>query len=253
MNRDGVAFLSVLLVGALLGGCVTESTTIRAPAPREVQLRAQLDLARGYLEQREWARARDPLSRALQIDARSAEALTLMAVSYQGQQEDVLAEQYYRRALRADPRHARALNNYGAFLFAQGRFRDALEPLRTLTRDPSYPDRARAFESLGLTELQVGHTERAREAFERALSINPQMAGSVLELARIAYQDGDLAQARRRYDAYRGMARQTPASLCLGLRLARRAGDADQVASHEIALRNLFPDSVEANTCLNEG
>jgi type IV pilus assembly protein PilF len=253
MKGTGAVSVAALLVAALLAGCVTETTGTRAPAPREVQLRAQLDLARGYLEQREWARAREPLSRALQIDPRSAEALTLIAVSYQGQQENELAEQHYRRALRADPRHARALNNYGAFLFAQGRYREALEPLRTLVRDPSYPDRARAYESLGLTERHVGNTERAREAFERALSIDPHMPRSTLELAGIAYRAGDLPGARRFYDTFRATAQQTPASLCLGLRLARAVGDVDQVASHELALRNLFPDSVEAQTCLNEG
>jgi type IV pilus assembly protein PilF len=250
----GIGAVSVvgLLVGVLLTGCVTETTGTRSPAPREMQLRAQLDLARGYLEQREWARAREPLTRALEIDPRSAEAFTLMAVSYQGQREHELAEQYYRRALRVDPRNARALNNYGAFLFAEGRFREALEPLRTLVRDPSYPDRARAYESLGLTELQVGNSERAREAFERALSIDPQMPRSILELAAIAYGAGDLPRAGRHYDAFRATARQTSASLCLGLRLARAAGDDDQVASHELALRNLFPDSAEARACLNE-
>lgn len=252
MISRSVAVLAAVLAALLLAACVTETSGVREPAPPDVQLRAQLDLARGYLEQREWSRAREPLARALAIDSRSADALDLMAVSYQGQQEDELAEQYYRRALRADPRHARALNNYAAFLYAKGRYRDAAEPLRTLVRDPSYPDRARAYESLGLTELRIGNEDRAREAFERALSINALMPRSSLELALLGFEAGDYAVASRHYDTYRLGARQTPTSLCLGLRLARVRGDADQVASHEIALRNLFPNSAKANDCLNE-
>ncbi|MEQ8483328.1 MAG: type IV pilus biogenesis/stability protein PilW [Pseudomonadales bacterium] len=252
MTSRRMAWLAALLAGTLLAGCVTETTGVREPAAPDVQLRAQLDLARGYLEQREWSRAREPLARALDIDSRSAEALALMAVSYQGQQEDELAEQYYRRALRADPRHARTLNNYAAFLYAKGRYRDAVDPLRMLVRDPSYPDRARAYESLGLTELRIGNDDRARDAFERALSINPQMPRSSLELAQLGYEAGDYAAASRYYETYRLGARQTPTSLCLGLRLARISGNADQVASHEIALRNLFPNSTRANNCLNE-
>jgi type IV pilus assembly protein PilF len=244
---------TALLAALLLTGCVTETTGTREPAPPAVQLRAQLDLARGLLEQREWTRARDPLERALQIDPRSADALTLMGVSYQGQQEDELAEQYYRRALRADPRHARALNNYGAFLYAKGRYREALDPLRTLVRDPSYPDRARAYESLGLTELQVGNAAEAREAFRRAVSFNTLMPRSSLELALLAFADGDYRAATSHYDMFRASARQTPTSLCLGLRLARIAGDANQQASHELALKNLFPNSAEAKNCLSEG
>jgi type IV pilus assembly protein PilF len=242
----------VLVAGLLLAGCVTESTSQRQPAPRSVQLSAHLDLARGYLEQRDWNRAREPLQRALDIDPRSAEAHTLMAVLHQAQNEPELAEQSYRQALRYEPRYALALNNYGSFLYARGRYEDALQPLRQVVRDSAYRGRPQAYENLGLAELMVGNTDRAREAFERALSFNTVQPRSGLELAHLAYADGDLASARRYYDMYRQRAQQTPRSLCLGLRLARRSGDTDQQASIEIALRNLFPESAEAKRCLQE-
>jgi type IV pilus assembly protein PilF len=239
-----------VLVGlVLLAGCVTTSSGGPAPAAREVQLKAHLDLARGYLEQRNWNRARDPIRRALEIDPRSAEAYALMGVMYQGQQEWELAEQAYRRALRNDPRHALALNNYASFLYAEGRFEDALEPLRTLVRDPAYRDRARAYESLGLTELKVGNAGRAKAAFERALSFNVVLPRSSLELAQIAFDEGNFQLAGEHYEMFRRTARQTPGSLCLGIRLARRAGDEDQAASYEIALRNLYPNAPEIRSC----
>jgi type IV pilus assembly protein PilF len=217
-----------------------------------VQLQAHLDLARGYLEQRDWNRARDPLERALEIDSRSAEAYALMGVLYQGQNEPELAEQAYRRALRYEPDHAMALNNYGTFLYGQGRYEDALEPLRTLVRNPAYRGRAQAYENLGLTELQVGNREAARAAFERALSFNTVLPRSSLELAELAYEAGEYQQAARYYDMFRNRARQTVDSLCLGLRLARVAGDSDAMASYRIALQNLFPDSARAQRCLRE-
>jgi len=237
----------------LLAGCVTESTNTREPAPKSQRLQAHLDLARGYLEQRDFNRALSPLKMALDIDPRSAEANTLMAVLYQSQGEPDLAEEYYRQALRYEPRHAMALNNYGTFLYAQGRFEDALEPLRRLVQDPNYRERAVAYQNLGLTELKVGNTQRAREAFERALSFNTVLPRSGLELADLAYAAGEYRDASRYYDMFRSRARQTPRSLCLGLRLARRAGDEDQRASYEIALKNLYPDSAEAQRCLQEG
>ena len=242
-----------LLASLLSSGCVTTSSGGNKPAPKEVQLQAQLDLARGYLEQRSWNRAKDPLQRALQIDPRSAEAYALMGVMYQGQNEPELAEDAYRRALRHEPNHQLALNNYGSFLYARGRYEDALEPLRILVRDPSYRERARAYENLGLTELKVGNEDRAREAFERALSFNVVLPRSSLELARLAFDAGDYQNAAQYYEMFRTRARQTPGSLCLGLRLARLSGDTDQIASHEIALKNLFPNSAEARRCIEEG
>ncbi|NBC22637.1 MAG: type IV pilus biogenesis/stability protein PilW [Gammaproteobacteria bacterium] len=237
----------------LLAGCVTESTNTREPAPKPKRLQAHLDLARGYLEQRDFNRALEPLNNALELDPRSAEANTLMAVFYQSQGEPDLAEEYYRQALRSEPRHAMALNNYGTFLYSQGRFEDALEPLRRLVQNPNYRERAVAYQNLGLTELKVGNTQRAREAFERALSFNTVLPRSGLELAALSYEAGDYREASRYYDMFRSRARQTPRSLCLGLRLARRTGDDDRRASYEIALKNLYPDSAEAKRCLQEG
>lgn len=244
-----MALVIALLLGA---GCVTE-TTGPQPAPTGVQLQAQLDLARGYLEKRDWNRARDPLKRALEIDPRSAEANTLMGVLNQAQNEPELAERYYRQALRHDPHFAMALNNYGTFLYARGRYEDALGPLRTLVGDPAYRERPRAYENLGLTELKVGNKERARAAFERALSFDTVLPRSGLELAEMAYEEGDYSAATRYYDVFRKRAKQTPRSLCLGLDLARRSGDDNQRASYELALRNLYPNSDQAKRCLQGG
>jgi type IV pilus assembly protein PilF len=237
----------------LLAGCVTESTTSRAPASKEVQLQAHLDLARGYLEQGDAVRARDPLERALQIDPRSAEAQTLMGIFYQGQNEPALAERHFKRALQINANHAQTLNNYGTFLYGQGRYQEALVPLRRLTRDPEYRGRAQAFENLGLAELVVGNTREAKDAFERALTFNGQLPRSNLELAQLSFDLGDYEAANRFYDAFRSRARQTPSSLCLGIRIAHQAGDEDRRASYEIALRNLHPDSGEATRCASEG
>lgn len=242
----------MLVCLALLGGCVTESTNEREPAPKDEQLQAHLDLARGYLERRDWNRARDPLKRALEIAPRSADAHVFMAVLHQAQDEPEHAEEWYRRALRYEPRHSMALNNYGSFLYSQGRYEEALRPLREVVKDTSYRGRAQAHENLGLAELKVGNVERAQAAFERALSFNTVQPRSALELAFLAFERGDIADAGGYYDIYRQRARQTPRSLCLGLRLARATGDTDQRASYEIALRNMFPDSAEAKRCMQE-
>lgn len=245
-----------LLLGACLAllcaGCVTTSTGGFQEAPKSVRLQAHLDLARGYLEHRNWSRAKEPLEKALDIEPHSAEAYTLLGVMYQGQKEAALAEKAYRRALRYDGDYAMALNNYGSLLYGQGRYQEALVPLKKLVRDPDYRDRARAYEALGLTELKVGNRQQAREAFERALSFNTVLPRSSLELARMAYDRGDYDTAGDYYDMFRTRGRQTPGSLCLGIRLARRAGDQDKLASYRIALKNLYPKSAEASRCLSE-
>jgi type IV pilus assembly protein PilF len=249
MSSRAIGSATLLLV--LLAGCVTEGLDVPEPASKADRVQAQINLARGYLESTDPSRARTPLENALKIDPGSADALGLFAVYYQRESEPGLAEEYYRRALRADPRHARNLNNYAALLYGQGRYREALGPLETLVEDTSYRGRPMAYETLGLTQLQLGRTAPAQAAFTRALALNPELPTSNLELADLAYRAADYATASQHYELFRARARQTPRSLCLGINLAVATGDVDQRASYEIALRNLYPDSPEAAGCIH--
>jgi len=242
----------VAMVLVALTGCVTETTGSQGPASADQRLQAQLNLARGYLESENRSRAIEPLERALEINPRSADALLLYGVFYQAEEDLDLAEQYYRRALRAESRHAASLNNLAVLLYGQGRYREALQPLRTLVRDTTYRSRELAFENLGLTELQLGMYADARASFRRALNINDSLPVSHLELADLDFQAGSYQDAMHHYERFRNLARQSPRSLCLGINLAQVAGDWDQRASYEIALRNLFPDSPEAHQCIQD-
>jgi len=234
----------------VLGGCVTESTGgLPDPAPKSERVQAHLDLARGYLGQGDTDRARTPLENALKIDPNSADALVLMAVLHQREGDTVLAEDSYKKALRHQPSHPQALNNYSTLLYSEGRYQEALKPLRRLVQDPEYPARAQAYENLGLTELKLNHREEAREAFERSLSLSFVQPRSSLELADLAFQDGEVAAAQGYFDDFRVQARQTPRSLCLGIELARAEGDSNQAASYAMALKNLYPNSLEAQRC----
>jgi type IV pilus assembly protein PilF len=65
-------------------------------------------------------------------------------------------------------------------------------------------------------------------------------------LAHLRYDAGDLANARKYYDTYRSVVRQQSArGLWLGVRLARESGQLNEESSYALALKNLYPDSVE--------
>lgn len=239
-----------ILWSVLLSGCVTETTGgLPEPAVAEKRVQAQLDLARGYLENRDYSRARAPLNRALEIDPRSVEGHVLMAVLLQGEGEMALAEQHYKLALRHEPNDSQALNNYASFLYRQQRYDEALGLLRELVKDTEYPARSQAYENLGLAELIAGDREAARQAFIRALNLNFAQPRSSLELARLSYSDGNFELAHEYYEAFRVRARQSPRSLCMGMKISEALGDSDQRASYALALQNLYPESAEAGGC----
>ena len=240
-----------LLVLLLLGGCITESTGgLPDPAPDTDRVQAQLDLARGYLEQGNFERSRTSLNRALAIDSRSVEAHTLFGVLYAAESEWGVAERHFLRALELDGSDAMALNNYGSFLYARERYDEAVRYLRILVQDTNYRARSQAYENLGLAELRIDERDAARDSFNRALQLSFSQPQSSMELAQLAYDDGDITSAAQYYDAFRAQAPQTARSLCLGMKISQELGNSDQMASYALALNNLFPTAPETSQCI---
>ncbi len=235
------------LVALCLGGCVGDASSRPGqPAPAAQRVAAQLDLARAYLERGDSARARQPLLRALQIDPGALEAHVLAGILYERENEVELAERHHRAALAINPDDPQALNNYGAFLYAQGRLEAALAPLRRAVRDTGYPARAQAFENLGLTELGLGRVAAAKLAFQRALDLGGERPRSSLELADIFLAQRDYGAAERHYHDYVAQAGETVRSLCLGLRLAAVEGATRRSAEHAARLYRRYPEAMES-------
>lgn len=251
MTKIGYRSAVLVVLLGLLSACITETTGgLPPPAPTEDRVQAQLDLARGYLEQRDFGRAQPALQKALEIDPRHVEAHVLNAVLFHAQNEFELAEFHYKTALRIEPDNAQALNNYGTFLYSRGRFEDAIVPLSNLVKDTGYRARSQAFENLGMAQLRTGAVDAAEASFQRALELNFRQAGATLELAEIAFNRGELQKAQSRLLEFKTMARQNARSLCLGLKVATGLGDEDQAASNQLALNNLFP--AVADQCLTK-
>ena len=251
MNRVGTGvpagFQALALIIACLAGCVSVTQNrLGEPAPTARRVQAQLDLARGYLANSDYARVRGPLLRALELDPGAVEAHVLAGVLYERENETETAERHYRKALEIEPANAQALNNYGAFLYEQGRHEDALAPLRLAVQDAGYRQRAQAFENLGLAELRSGRVEAARQAFERALSLGPGQPRSRLELAEIAFAQRDYAAAEHHYRNYLNQTGETMRSLCLGLRLGGVPGATRQSNTHAAQLQSRYPEATEA-------
>ena len=229
----------------VIAGCVTTQTGGAQKGTTAQRLQAQLDLARGYLEQGDVASARRPLESALKIDPSSSEAHVLMATVYMADGDKRLVESEYRKALRHNPHDAMAHNNYGTFLFAEGRYKEARDQLKLAANDPKYARRALAYENLGITELRLGDVVAAEQAFLRGLMLNTSLARSQLELANLYFEAGDFPDARTYFDRYNAIASPSARSLWLGVRLSRVLGNEDELASYAIALKNLFPNSEE--------
>lgn len=218
--------LSGLLAALWLTGCSNQPTqTTSGTTPVE----AYTQLGMAYLEHDNLPRAQGALNRALAEAPDSAEALQALAMVYQRQEENTLAEEHFQRALATEPGHTRARNNYAAFLYDQGRLGEACSQLEQAARDPLYGHRAQLFTNLGQCQRDIGDLEAAVGSLKRAQAIDSRSPRSYFTLADIEYARGNYAYAWEQLQAFIHLAGPSPASLALARDIAVARGDSEQL------------------------
>lgn len=233
--------VTLLLAGLLLAGCNGGS-----PKVDEDQVyQDYLALGAAYMRNGEYQRAKTNLNRAQSIQPRAPEVHGLFGMLFQLEGELELAERHFRSALKYDSKSTRTRNNFGAFLFDQGRYAEAVEHLAVAAEDHYYSGRSQVFENLGVSFLQLGKTEDAEQAFDRAVALNSGQPRALIELADLRFSKKDYVGARELFGRYVQRSDRTAKSLWLGIRLARVFGAADDEASYGLALKNIFPASDE--------
>ena len=229
----------------LMAGCT--GTTLTPDPKGEVAelLQLQMDLAVGYLRNRDYDRAKEKLNRALEIEPGYSPAHSTYGLLFQAEGETELAEKFFKNAIRYNPEDARARNSYGAFLFSEGRYHDAVKQLKKASENHSYANRPVVFENLGRTYRKIGDLESAEYAFTRTIQLNASQAGATLELADIKFDQRNYREARTLYGRYSEMAPSSARSLWLCVRLSRIFKSYNEEASCGEALEGIFPNSEE--------
>ena len=237
------------LVGCVSSGNIDPMSTSKG---RDEARAAYVQLGVGYLQQGQTERAKVPLKKALEMNSSDPDANATLALVFQAEMEPDLAEQYFRKALSNSHNDARILNNYGSFLYEQKKYKEAYERFQQAAEDNLYTGRSRVFENLGLTAIQLGQRETAREHFTKALHLDRQLSRSLLEMAELSYEDGHYVPAREYYDRFSKVSEQNARSLLLGTRLGKIYDDRNKVASYGLLLKRLYPGTPEYQQYLSE-
>src|SRR3546814_1406739 len=72
-----------------------------------------------------------------------------------------------------------------------------MERFRQASEDNMYSERARVFQNLGMTALQLGQREEAELHFTRSLRLDSRQPRALLELALMAFEDKQYVPAKR--------------------------------------------------------
>ena len=150
------------------------------------------------------------------------------------------------RAVALAPDMIAARNNFGGFLYAQGRPGEAGEQLTIATEDRFYELRPQAFENLAVAFLALDDRLAARNAFERAEALNPRLPRTLLELTLLHLEDQNFTAAKALYLRHRAIASESARSLSACAKIYAIFLDAAERSRCTADLIRIYPASTEA-------
>jgi type IV pilus assembly protein PilF len=245
-----IRILSVFLV-ALLGACQSAGVAEKQAIDRGKLAEVNTELGFQYMQKGEYEIAMSKLKKALDADPDHVDAHNAMGVLHAtlGQNED--AERSFERALRLDPGNSAALNNYGQFLCQRKRYDEGQRQFLKAVENPLYKLPAAAYSNAGTCALDAGDLDTAETHFRKALEVDPRLAPALIQMADLSYRLGRYMPARGYLQRYLEIARHSPSSLWLGIRIERELGDKDALASYGLQLERNFPDATETKLYLD--
>jgi type IV pilus assembly protein PilF len=122
--------------------------------------------------------------------------------------------------------------------------------LQAVLENPVYPRRDQVFENIGLCLERKGEFEQAEASLRKGLQLNPRSPKSLLAMARLTFAKESYLSTRGYLQRYAEVARHTPESLWLGVRVERVLGDKNALASYGLSLKGNFPDAPETKLYL---
>ena len=243
LRLNNLILLPLLL--SLLAGCVQTTYPKSKKVDKEKALESYITLGMAYLDRNDRDASRRNFEKALEIDGGSAEAHNGMGLLYELNGEIALSEKSFKRAIKEDRSFTQAKVNYGVFLYRLQRYQEAYDFFEKASKDLRYDRRALALAYVGQAAQKLNNGIRAKSAFEHALNIDNQLPLPMIELAQMSFEEQDYSSAKNYLDRYTRIAKPSPKSLWLGIRIERIFGNKDKEASYALALKNLHPYSKE--------
>jgi type IV pilus assembly protein PilF len=210
--------------------------------------RTRLELAAAYFSRGQLDVALAEVKRALAADPNSADGYNLRGLIQASQSDDAAAEDSFRRAIQLDARGADAMSNYGWFLCQRRRYAEGIVQFDQALAVPAYRDVPRTLLAKGVCQAFDKRYAEAETTLARAQQLEPGNPAIATNLAEVLYRLGKYPQARdtiRRVNGMVGVANAQ--TLWLAARIERRLGNSQAVADLGQRLTSQFPDSPEAD------
>jgi type IV pilus assembly protein PilF len=234
-----------VLASLILGACAGSRQPLHMANQREAAA-DNVQLGIQYLNQGDLAVAKLKLDRALSEDPGNANVHSARAMLFERMNQPAQADQEFRTALRMAPHDPEVINNYAVYLCQTGRTDEGVKRFLEAAHNALYRTPQAAYTNAGVCLRAARRDDEARGNFNAALQLRPNFAEAVFQLATLDFDQGRLAPARARIDGYIGTYDATPDLLLLGVRVARKQGDAVAAQRYRRRLLLDYPGSDQA-------
>jgi type IV pilus assembly protein PilF len=228
-------------------GAAPADTVVTASDEPEHRKRARirLELATGYFAEGKTAIALDEVKQALNTDPNYGDAFNLRGMIYARLSDPRQAEDSFRRALQLNARDADAMHNYGWLLCQQRRYDESIALFTQANAVPLYNGQSKTYMTRGLCELASGKRAEAERSFARSYELDATNPISGYNLSNLLFQRGELQRAQFYTRRLNNSELANSETLWLGIKIERRLGNNDVVEQLSTQLRRRFPQSAE--------
>ena len=256
MSQNFAVFLCVLLLGA----CVSSETSVtikNGGAGQKVAFDSQsaadtrIKLALLYLQKNNMQQAKKNIEKALEYEPDDANIYRVFAYYYQRVNENSKAEDLYKKSLSFDNKNPDTYNNYGTFLCAQARYKEADAAFLTALEQTRYGNVANTYENAGICAETAEIIEKALHYYQYALYHNPNKYYLNLYLAKLHINSKDYKAARLNLFNFHTNREKSAESLWQSIRLSYASDKSASLNKYAGELLNQFPESQQALDYLN--
>ena len=233
---------------SLMAGCVSSdgSKPRKQEDPTDAAAKTNIQLGIAYLQQGQYAVAREKLERSLKQNPKDPDVHTGLGLLYDRTGEPKLADKHYREALRLAPENPDVSNNYAIYLCKGGRVDNGVERFTAVAANKYYRTPEVALTNAGACLRGAKRFDEAEQKYLAAIKARPDYSEATVQLATLHMDRGQLPEARKVVDAYLGAFRPKADVLFTAVSVARAAKDRMSEEKFSRTLRLEFPDSAQA-------
>lgn len=253
-----VIWLSACWIVVLMAGCAASPGTGSGSAGRgeimtesdetdgRKRARLRLELAANYFQQGQTNVALDELKQALAADPTFAEAHNLRGLVYMRLNDNVLADESFRRALALNPRDGDVMHNYGWLLCQQAKYNESTAMFARAVGTPGYGGQAKTLMAQGICQMRAGQLAEGERSLLQSYELDAGNPITGYHLSLALFQRGDLPRAQFYIRRINNSDLARAETLWLGIKIERGLGNREAMLQLASQLTRRFGASREA-------